>query len=65
MIASEQEAFEVGSALLVVDGTDEILDRKAEMAIRPTRGQAVALDKGLLGLARDCYNASLEHRRGT
>jgi hypothetical protein len=55
--------MKVGSALLVVDGTDEVLNRKAEFSLRPSRGQSVALERGLLTLARDTYNAALQHRR--
>ncbi len=63
VIASDRQAAKVGSALLVVDGTDEVLVRKAEFAIRPTRNQAHVLERGLLQLSRDSYNAALQHRR--
>jgi len=64
VIASDRTALKVGSALLVVDGTDETVVRKAELSIRPTRAQAHAIERGIFQLSRDSYNAALEHRRG-
>jgi putative transposase len=52
----------VGSAKLVVDGTDEILVRKAEIALTPTRVQGRTLDS-LLEWSRQIYNGALQHRR--
>ncbi len=44
VIASDRKAVKVGSALLVVDGTDETLARKAELSsIRLNRVQARSL----------------------
>lgn len=63
MIASDRTAVKVGSALLVVDGTDETITRKAEFSLRPTRAQAHAIERGLLQLSRDAYNAALQERR--
>ncbi len=64
VIASDRQALKVGTSLLVVDGVDETLTRKAEFSLRPTRGQAHALEHGLFQLPRDAYNAALEQRRG-
>jgi putative transposase len=62
VIASDRNALRVGRALLVVDGTDDTLVRKAECSLRPTRPQARKLAK-LAGLSREVYNAALQHRR--
>ena len=62
MIASDQTALRVGSAKLIVDGTDTALLRKAEISLRPSRGRARSLSQ-LLHLSRDIYNAALQHRR--
>ena len=43
MIASDQTALRVGSAKLIVDGTDTDLVRKAEIALRPSRVRAHVL----------------------
>jgi putative transposase len=52
----------VGSALLVVDGTDSSLHRKAEFALAPGRVGGRRLSK-LVSLSREVYNAVVEHRR--
>lgn len=62
MIASDCNAVRVGSAKLVVDGTDEILVRKAEIALAPSRVQARSLE-GLIAWSRDLYNGALQQRR--
>lgn len=62
MIASGRNALHVGTAKLVVDGTDTTLMRKATIAVLPTRVQARALS-ALLGWSRDVYNGALQHRR--
>jgi putative transposase len=62
MIASDQQALQVGSAKLIVDGTDTVLVRKAEIALRPSRVRARLLTQ-LLQLSRDIYNGALQHRR--
>jgi hypothetical protein len=45
VIASDKKAKRVGTALLVVDGTDEVLNRKAEIALLPGRVKARSLSK--------------------
>jgi hypothetical protein len=62
VIASDQSALRVGSAKLIVDGTDTTLVRKAEIALRPSRVRARSLDH-LLQLSHDIYNGALQHRR--
>ncbi|MGA2303215.1 MAG: transposase [Acidimicrobiales bacterium] len=62
MIASDQSALRVGSAKLIVDGTDTMLVRKAEISLRPSRVRARALSQ-LLHFSRDIYNGALQHRR--
>jgi putative transposase len=62
VIASDQTALRVGSAKLIVDGTDTALVRKAEIALRPSRVRARLLTH-LLWLSRDIYNGALQHRR--
>ena len=62
VIASDQQALRVGSAKLIVDGTDTALLRKAEIALRPSRVRARLLTQ-LLQLSRDIYNGALQHRR--
>jgi putative transposase len=52
----------VGSALLVVDGTDESLHRKAEVSLAPGRVRGRRLSK-LVSLSREVYNAVVGHRR--
>jgi hypothetical protein len=52
----------VGSAKLIVDGTDATLFRKVEISLSPSRVQARALPQ-LLQLSRDTYNGALQHRR--
>ncbi len=52
----------VGSAKLIVDGTDTALVRKAEIALRPSRVRARLLTQ-LLQLSGDIYNGALQHRR--
>ena len=63
MIASDRKALRVGSAKLVVDGTDETVCRKAEISLSPGRVKARALSQ-LVALSVETYNAALEHRRG-
>ncbi len=48
--------------MLIVDGTDEVLNRKAELALLPGRVKARRLAK-LVSLSCEVYNAILEHRR--
>jgi putative transposase len=62
VIASDQTALRVGSAKLIVDGTDTTLVRKAEIALRPSRVRARLLSQ-LLQLSCDIYNGALQHRR--
>jgi hypothetical protein len=62
VIAPDQSALRVGSAKLIVDGTDTTLVRKAEIALRPSRVQARSLTQ-LLYLSGDVYNGALQHRR--
>ncbi len=62
MIAPDKTALRVGSAKLIVDGTDTALVRKAEIALRPSRVRARLLNQ-LLQLSRDIYNGALQHRR--
>ncbi|MHB8289126.1 MAG: hypothetical protein ACYDEY_07815 [Acidimicrobiales bacterium] len=62
MIASDRKAVKVGSALLVIDGTDETLARKAELSICPNRVHTRSL-QALRTLSTDSYNASIQHRR--
>ena len=52
----------VGSAKLVVGGTDQALCRKASFSLSPGRVTASALDQ-LVGLSRETYNAAWQHRR--
>jgi putative transposase len=52
----------VGTAKLIVDGTDTTLVRKAEISLGPSRVAARSLTQ-LLHLSRDIYNAALQHRR--
>jgi len=62
VIAPDKTALRVGSAKLIVDGTDTALFRKAEIALRPSRVRARLLTQ-LLQLSRDIYNGALQHRR--
>jgi putative transposase len=62
VIASDKKAQRVGTALLVVDGTDEVLNRKAEISLTPGRVKARSLSK-LVSLSREVYNATIQHRR--
>jgi putative transposase len=62
VIAPDQSALRVGSAKLIVDGTDTTLLRKAEIALRPSRVRARVLSQ-LLQLSCDIYNGALQHRR--
>ncbi|MGH9072388.1 MAG: RNA-guided endonuclease InsQ/TnpB family protein, partial [Acidimicrobiales bacterium] len=62
MIASSKNALRVGSAHLVVDGTDESLVRQVTIALSPGRTMSRKLDHLEQG-ARDVYNASIQHRR--
>jgi putative transposase len=62
VIASDRQAVRVGSALLVVDGTDESLHRKAEFSLAPGRARGRRLSK-LVSLSLEVYNAVVEHRR--
>ena len=62
VIASDRKAKRVGTALLVVDGTDEDLNRKAEISLFPGRVKARSLSR-LVSLSREVYNATVQHRR--
>ncbi len=62
MIAPDKTALRVGSAKLIVDGTDTAPVRKAEIALRPSRVRARLLTQ-LLQLSGDIYNGALQHRR--
>ena len=62
MISPDQRALAVGSAKLVVDGTDEMLVRKAEISLSPSRSKIRALN-ALVEWSRDIDNGSLQHRR--
>jgi putative transposase len=62
VIAADQTALRVGSAKLIVDGTDTTLVRKAEVALCPSRVHGRSLIQ-LLHLSRDIYNGALQHRR--
>jgi hypothetical protein len=62
VIAPDTTALRVGSAKLIVDGTDTTLLRKAEIALRPSRVRARALSQ-LLQLSHDIYSGALQHRR--
>jgi hypothetical protein len=59
VIAPDKTALRVGSAKLIVDGTDTTLVRKAEIALRPSRVRARVLSQ-LLRLSRDIYNGALQ-----
>jgi putative transposase len=52
----------VGSAKLIVDGTDSSLVRTAEISLGTSRVQSRYLTQ-LLHLSRDIYNGALQHRR--
>ena len=52
----------MGTALLVVDGTDVVLNRKVKISILPGRVKARSLSK-LISLSREVYNATIQHRR--
>jgi hypothetical protein len=60
VIAPDQQALRVGSAKLIVDGTDTTLVRKAEISLDPSRVHARSLTQ-LLHLSRDIYNGALQH----
>jgi len=62
VIASDKTALRVGSAKLIVDGTDTTLVRKAEIALRPSRVRARLLSQ-LLQFSCDIYNGALQQRR--
>jgi hypothetical protein len=62
VIATDQQTLRVGSAKLIVDGTDTTLVRKAEISLSPARVQTRALSQ-LLNVSRDVYNGALQHRR--
>ena len=62
VIAPDQQALRVGSAKLIVDGTDTSLVRKAEISLGTSRVHVHSLTK-LLRLSRDIYNGALQHRR--
>src|ERR1019366_5980903 len=63
VIASDRKAKRVGTALLVVDGTDEVLNRRAEIALLPGRVKARSLSK-LVSLSREIYNATVQAPTG-
>jgi putative transposase len=62
VIAPDQTALRVGSAKLIVDGTDTTLVRKADISLCPSRVGARSLSQ-LLQLSHDIYNGALQHRR--
>jgi putative transposase len=62
VISSVQQALRVGSARLIVDGTDTTLVRKAEISLRLSRAHTRYLNL-LLQLSRDIYKGALQHRR--
>ena len=62
VIASDQTALRVGSAKLIVDGTDTTLARKAEIALRPSRVRGRLLTQ-LLQFSHDICNGALQQRR--
>ena len=62
VIASDRGAKRIGTALLLVDGSDEVLNRKAEISLLPGRVKARSLSK-LVALSREVYNACVQHRR--
>jgi putative transposase len=62
VISSDPRALKVGSAKLVVDGTDQSLTRKAEFSLSPGRSKSRVLDD-LVEWSREVYNGSLQHRR--
>jgi len=65
MIASDRKAVRVGSgALLVVDGTDETLNRKAQFSLVAPGRVASRRLAALVALSAEVYNATIEHRRG-
>jgi hypothetical protein len=63
MIASRRGSIRIGSAKLIVDGTDETICRKATFSLSPGRAKARVLDR-LVTLSREVYNAGLAERRG-
>ncbi|MGH9087528.1 MAG: hypothetical protein ACRDYZ_05365, partial [Acidimicrobiales bacterium] len=62
MIASGPKALSVGTARLVVDGTDTTLVRKATISLSPGRVMDRRLTQ-LVRFSREVYNAALQHRR--
>jgi putative transposase len=62
VIDSNRQALRVGSAKLIVDGTDTALVRRANITLSPSRVRARSLNQ-LLQLSRDIYNGALQHRR--
>jgi hypothetical protein len=50
--APDNKARRIGTALLVVDGTDEVPNRKAEISLTPGRTMARSLSK-LVSLSRE------------
>ncbi len=62
MISSRQQAPKYGCGHLIVDGTDEVITRKASFAFNPGRRQERLL-MGLLAMCCEVYNAGLEERR--
>jgi len=62
VIAPDKSALRVGSAKLIVDGTDTTLVRKAEIALRPSRVRARLVSQ-LLQFSCDIYNGDVASRR--
>jgi putative transposase len=62
VISSREQAPRHGPGHLLVDGNDDLLHRKAELAFKPTDGQETAL-LGLLGACCETYNAGIQERR--
>lgn len=62
VISSREKAKKYGPGWLLVDGSDETVIRKAELSFRPSKCQAVLLER-LLGACCEVYNAGLQERR--
>lgn len=62
VIASREQSKRYGPGLLVVDGTDVTVARKAQFAFRPSRKQEALLQE-LLSISCEVYNAALQERR--
>lgn len=62
MISSREKATKHGPGWLLVDGTDKAIVRKAEFALRPSKPQALRLNR-LRAACCEVYNAGLQERR--